>query len=83
MPFGISSGPEEYQRRQHELLHGLPGVINTADDISIFGGGDIIEDANFDHDRNFVHLLDKCSDYDLRLPAKKLQLKATSVTFMG
>ena len=23
MPFGISSGPEEYQRRQHEFLHGF------------------------------------------------------------
>ena len=30
---------------------------------------------------NLVRLLDKCSDYDLRLPAKKLQFKATSVTF--
>ena len=83
MPFGISSGPEEYQRRQHEFLHGLPGIINIADDICIFGCGDTIEDANVDHDRNLVRLLDKCSDYDLLLSAKKLQFKATSVTFMG
>ena len=33
MPFGISSGPEEYQRRPHEFLDGLQGVINIADDI--------------------------------------------------
>ena len=83
MPFGISSGPEEYQRRQHEFLHGLLGVINIADDICIFGCGDTIEDANVDHDRNLVHLLDKSSDYNLHLSAKKLQFKATSVTFMG
>ena len=83
MPFGISSGPEEYQRRQHEFLHGLPGVINVADDICIFGCGDTIEDASVDHDRSLVRLLDKCSDYDLHLSAKKLQFKATSVTFMG
>ena len=82
MPFGISSGPEEYQRRQHEFLHWLPGVINIADGICIFGCGDTIEDANVDHDRNLVRLLDKCSDYDLHLSAKKLQFKATSVTFM-
>ena len=37
MPFGISSGPEEYQRRQHEFLDGLQGIINIADDICIFG----------------------------------------------
>ena len=36
-----------------------------------------------DHDRNLVRLLDKCSDHDLHLSAKKLQFKATSVTFMG
>ena len=72
-----------YQRRQHEFLHGLPGVINIADDICIFGCGDTIEDANEDHDRNLVCLLDKCSDYDLHLSAKKLQFKATSVTFIG
>ena len=33
MPFGIASGPEEYQWRQHEFLDGLNGVINIADDI--------------------------------------------------
>ena len=36
-----------------------------------------------DHDSNLLRLLDKCSDYDLNLSAKKLQFKATSVTFMG
>ena len=59
MLFGISSGPEEYHRRQHEFLHGFPGVINIADDICIFGCGDIIEDANVGHDRNLVRLLNK------------------------
>ena len=82
MPFGISSGPEEYQRRQHEFLHGLPGVFNIADDICIVACGDTIEDGSVDHDRNLVRLLDKCSDYDLHLSAKKLQFRATSVTFM-
>ena len=82
MPFGISSGPEEY-RLQHDFLHGLPEAINIANDICIFGCGDTIEDANGDYDRNLVCLLDKCGDYDLHLSSKKLQFKATSVTFMG
>ena len=50
MPFGISSGPEEYQRRQREFLEGLEGVINIADDICIFGCGDTVEQASIDHD---------------------------------
>ena len=83
MPFGISSGPEEYQRRQHEFLEGLNGIINIADDICNFGCGDTMEEAIEDHDKNLISLLDKCRDKDLRLSAKKLQFKSTSVTFMG
>ena len=83
MPFGIASGPEEYQRRQHEFLDGLRGVINIADDICVFGCGDTKEEADIDHDRNLTNLLEKCSNYDLRLSAKKPQFKSPSVTFMG
>ena len=43
MPFGIASGPEEYQRRQHEFLDGLNGAINIADDICVYGCGDTME----------------------------------------
>ena len=42
-----------------------------------------MEDANVDHNRNLVCLLDKRSDYDLHPSAKKLQFKATFITFMG
>ena len=36
MPFRIVSSLEKYQRRQHELLDGLRGVINIADDICVY-----------------------------------------------
>ena len=78
MPFGIASGPEGYQRRQHELLDG--GVINIADDICVYGCGDTREEADIAH---LMQLLDKCSEYDLHLSTKKLQFKSSSVTFMG
>ena len=71
MPSGIASGPEEYRRRQHEFLDGLRGVINMADDVCVFGCGDPKEEADIDQDRNLMQLLDKCSEYDLRLSAKK------------
>ena len=41
------------------------------------------EEADIDHDRNMTNLLEKCSKYDLRFSAKKLQFKSPSVTFMG
>ena len=40
LPYGISSAPEEFQMRMQELLDGLCGVGNIADDILIFGLGD-------------------------------------------
>lgn len=35
MPFGISSAPEIYQKRQHEVVEGLSGVQVMADDILV------------------------------------------------
>ena len=72
MPFGISSGPEEYQRRQQQFLEGLEGVINIADDICVYGCGDTEEEANEDHDKNLITLLNRCRKRDLRLSAKKI-----------
>ena len=57
MPFRVSLGPEEYQRRQHEALEGLAGVVNKADDILVFGSGDSIEVAEKDHDINLWNLV--------------------------
>ena len=70
MPFGIASGPEEYQRRQHEFLVGLRGVINIADDIWLYGWGDTKEDADIDHDRNLVQLLERYAEHDLQFREK-------------
>ena len=41
-PFGISSAPEEYQRRQKEILEGLDVI---ADDNICYGSGETKEDA--------------------------------------
>ena len=83
MPFGIASGPEEYQWWQDEFLDGLQGVINIANDICVFRCGNSKEETDLDHDKNLTSLLEKCSKQDLQLSAKKLQFKSLSVTFMG
>ena len=80
MPFGVSLGPEEYQRRQHEVLEGLKGDVNKADDILVFGCGDSIEEAEKDHDVNLWNLMLRCCKVNLKLNPKKFQLK---VTWMG
>ena len=75
MPFGIASGPEEYQRRQREFFNGLRGVINIADDICVYGCGETNEDADIDHHRNLAQLLEKCAEHDLWLSANKTSIQ--------
>ena len=58
LPFGISSAPEEFQRRQREVIEGLEGVTNVANDILIYGCGDTQEEADKDHDKNLIDLLE-------------------------
>ena len=50
MPFGISVAPEEFQRRIDKSLEGLEGTKAIADDILIWGDGNTIEGATFNHD---------------------------------
>ena len=37
MPFGISSGPEHFQKRMSSILAGQEGVLCHIDDIIVFG----------------------------------------------
>ena len=83
MPHGISSAPEEYQRRQHEVLECLNGIENVADDILVFGCGDADEEAEADHDHCVLELLQRCWEKQLKLNRRKMQFKVKSVKFMG
>ena len=46
LPFGLSSALEEFQRRQHQLIKGLPGVLSIHDDILVYGESDTYADAH-------------------------------------
>ena len=37
LPFGLSSAPEEFQRRLQAALYGIDGVVVVVDDILIYG----------------------------------------------
>ena len=83
MPFGISSAPEEYQRRQDQTVEGLPGVRSIIDDILIYGEGDTEEEAISDHDVKFRALMERCKERNLKLNKDKLSLKMKEVKFIG
>ena len=72
MSFGIATAPEEFQRRQHELLERLQGIYNIADDILIAGQGETHEEAVQDHGRNLIALLERAREVNLKLNPKKL-----------
>ena len=57
LPYGVSSGPKEYQGRQEEALGRLKGVCNIADDILIYGCGETHEQAEKDHVENLYDFL--------------------------
>ena len=69
MPFGISSAPEVFQRRMHELIEGLHGVEVVADDFVVIGFGSTQEEAMLDHDKNLAGLLQRCEQRKVRLNA--------------
>ena len=69
MPFGISSAPEVFQRRMHEVIEGLRGVEVVADDSVVVGFGNTMEEATQNH--------------DLKLNDKKMQLRRQEVPFIG
>ena len=83
MPFGISSAPEEFQRRLDEALEGLHGVKTIADDILVYGEGDALGEAEKDHDANLRALMTRCREKQLKLNKQKLNFKQTEVSFMG
>ena len=67
MPFGISSAPEEFQRRQNELLGDLEGVDVIADDVLVYRCGDSDEEALRDHEKNLKALLQRACVVNLKL----------------
>ena len=83
MPFGISSAPDVFQRKMHEVTEGLKGVEVIADDFVVVGFGDSIEDASKDHDGNLEAFLECCAVKHLKLNDKKLRLRLHEVPFIG
>ncbi|XP_014673255.1 PREDICTED: uncharacterized protein LOC106813592 [Priapulus caudatus] len=83
LPFGISSAPEEYQRRQDQAVEGLPGVHSIVDDILVYGEGDSEKEAIADHDVKLRNLLERCRAIGLKLNKGKLRLRQKEVRFIG
>ena len=82
MPFGISSAPEVFQRKMHELIEGMSGIEVVADDFIAVGYGDTFEAAQ-NHDKNLLLFLQRCKERNVRLDQEKLRLRQPQVLFIG
>ena len=83
LPFGISSAPEDFERRLTEALEGLDNVAVVADNILIFGCDDTHKDAEADHDKAMLALLERARQKNLKLNKNDLKFKEKQVTYMG
>ena len=83
LPFGISSAPEEFQKRLMSALEGLDGVLCIADDILVYGEGTTYQESEKDHDRRLAALMECCSKKNMKLNQSILQFKLKQVKFMG
>ena len=75
MPFGITSPPEEFQRRMDLTLGGLDGTKAIADNILVFGTGSTQEEAEKSHDERLTAVLERCRQKVVRLNNDKMQFK--------
>ena len=71
-PFDVSPAPEQFQRRLLNVLCGLDGVVNIADDIIVVGRGESSADASRDHDHTLINLRNYLSQHHLKLNPDKI-----------
>ena len=83
LPYGVSSGVEEFQKRIHEAIDGLSGVVGIADDLVVYGLGETQEEAEMNHDKNLCALMERAKERQLKLNPDKIQFKLKRISFMG
>ena len=75
--FGINAASEIFQNAIAELLAGLPGCKNISDDIIVYG-----KDQH-EHDLNLQAVLQRLSDYNVRLNKDKSHYSQSHICFYG
>ena len=75
--FGISSAPEIYQSMVADIIRGIPGVTNLADDIVIHGK------TREEHDSRLVRALDCLEKSGMTLNERKCSFGASEINFVG
>lgn len=75
--FGLASSPAQFQRLMDTLIAGLPGVAAYLDDLIITGA------TEKEHWENIERLIEKLSEYGLRVNLEKSVFFQNSVEYLG
>ena len=77
MPFGISSAPEVFQKKNEALFGDIDGVEIIFDDIIITA------ESELEHDTMVRKLLQRAREANVKFNEAKLQFKVSKVKYMG
>ena len=77
LAIGQCNAGDLFESALRDLLSGLPGVKNIADDILVFGS------MQEEHDANVIRFLERCLEIDLHLNPDKIKINCKSVPFFG
>ena len=77
LTMGLTNTNDIFEQCLHDILHGLDGVFNIADDILV------ICETYKEFKDNVIRFLDQCVEKDLHLNADKFKLDCDTVTFFG
>ena len=77
MCFGLASSPAQFQRLMDTLIAGLPGVAAYLDDLIITGS------TEKEHWENIERLVERLSEYGLRVKLDKSVFFQNSVEYLG
>ena len=83
LPFGISVAPEIFQTQLDAAINGLKGVATIVDDMIVWGEGDDDKEAELDHDRNLMKLMERCLEMGIKLSPEKFRHKQPAVNYVG
>lgn len=75
--FGINAAPEIYQREVSNIIQGITGVANLADDIVVVGKTQV------EHDQRLLEVLARLEAAGMTLNREKCVFSARSIDFLG
>lgn len=77
LPFGIKSAPEIFQHIMDQMLEGIEGAAAVMDDILIEG-----RDVEH-HDQIFRKVIERATQYNLKLNYDKCEIRQPQVSYVG